>query len=220
MCKKYPAHSCNVIFTWRRQTHHVCGLGILQNLLLCSEIPKLYQGRAGAGQQPAQHHPLDEPAGKPAELRAVHPLQPGRDPDAGGRDALLPHRVGGGADPRRRGRAECQRHAGTRSHQHQRHRDGPEHLPFRKAAGFPHRVPRHPAAHLEPLHSPSIAGREERRGRFRHHLHPGRGGTGAEAGGAGILLRGAGGRPDLHRTGQPKPDPKGAGQLPSHLPER
>ena len=52
------------------------------------------------------------------------------------------------------------------------------------------------------------------------NLHPGRGGTGAEAGGAEILLRGAGGRPDLHRTGQPKPDPKGAEQLPAHLPER
>ena len=45
------------------------------------------------GPTTSQHHPLDEPAGKPAELRAVHPLQPGRHPDAGGRDALLPHRL-------------------------------------------------------------------------------------------------------------------------------
>ncbi len=28
------------------------------------EVSEFYQGRAGAGQQPAQHHPLDEPAGK------------------------------------------------------------------------------------------------------------------------------------------------------------
>ena len=42
----------------------------------------------------------------------------------------------------------------------------------------------------------------------------------AENGGAEALLRGAGGRPDFHRTGQPKPDPKGAEQLPAHLPER
>ena len=131
-----------------------------------------------------------------------------------------PHCFGGGADPGCRGGAERQCHAGARNHQHQRHRDGAQHLSFQKAAGFPYRISRHPAAHLEPLHSPSIAGREERRGRFRHHLHPGRGGTGAEAGGAEILLRGAGGRPDLHRTGQPKPDPKGAEQLPAHLPER
>ena len=99
MCKKYSAQGSNAIFTWRGQTHHVCGLGVLQDLLLCGEVSELYQGCAGAGQQPAQYHPLDEPTGKPAELRAVHPLQPGCDPDTGRRDALLPHRFGGGADP-------------------------------------------------------------------------------------------------------------------------
>ena len=179
MCKTYPAHGCNMIFTWRRVTSHVRGLGILQDLLLCCKIPEFHQGGAGAGQQPAQHHPLDEPAGKPAELCAVHPLQPGRDPDAGGRDALFPHCIGGSADPGRRGGAERQRHAGARCHQHQRHRDGPEHLPLRKAAGLPHRVPRHPAAHLEPLHPAGDAGREKRRSGFCHRLHPGRGGTGS-----------------------------------------
>ena len=167
---------------------HVCGLGILQDLLLCSEVSEFYQGRAGAGQQPAQHHPLDEPAGKPAELRAVHPLQPGRDPDPGRRDALFPHRIGGGADPGRRRGTKCQRHTGARCHQHQRHRDGPEHLSFREAAGLPQQFPRHPAAHLEPLHPAGGAGREERRGGFCHRIHAGRGGARAENGGAEVLL--------------------------------
>ena len=41
MCKKYPAQGCNAIFTWRGQTHHVCGLGVLQDLLLCGEVSEL-----------------------------------------------------------------------------------------------------------------------------------------------------------------------------------
>ena len=172
MCKKYSAQGCNAIFTWRRQAYHVCGLGVLQDLLLCGEVSELYQGRAGAGQQPAQYHPLDEPAGKPAELCALHPLQPGRHPDTGGRDALFPHCVGGGADSGRRGGAECQRHAGTRRDQHQRNGNGAEHLSVRKTAGLPHRISRHPAAHLQPLHPAGSAGREERRGGLCRHLDP------------------------------------------------
>ena len=116
------------------------------------------------------------------------PLQPGRDPDPGRRDALFPHRIGGGADPGRRRGAECQRHTGARYHQHQRHRDGPEHLSFREAAGLPQQFPRHPAAHLEPLHPAGGAGREERRGGFCHRIHAGRGGSRAENGGAEVLL--------------------------------
>ena len=200
--------------------HHVCGLGVLQDLLLCGEVSEFYQGRAGAGQQPAQYHPLDEPAGKPAELRAVHPLQPGCDPDTGRRDALLPHCFGGGADPGCRGGAERQCHAGARNHQHQRHRDGAQHLSFQKAAGFPYRISRHPAAHLEPLHPAGGAGREERRGGFCHCEHPGGDRVGAENGGAEAVLRGAGGRQDFHRAGKSEPDPEGVVQLSPHLPQR
>ena len=98
MCKKYSAQGSNAIFTWRRQAYHVCGLGVLQDLLLCGEVSELYKAARVLGNN-AQHHPLNEPAGKPAELRAVHPLQPGCDPDTGRRDALLPHCFGGGADP-------------------------------------------------------------------------------------------------------------------------
>ena len=52
----------------------------------------------------------------------------------------------------------------------------------------PHRVSRHPAAHLEPFHAPGSAGCEERRSGFCRHLHPGRGGTGPEDGGTETVL--------------------------------
>ena len=70
-----------------------------------------------------------------------------------------------------------------------------------------------------PLHAAGFAGREKRRSGFCHRLHPGRGGTGAEAGGAEAVLRSAGGRQDLHGPGQPEPLLKGTGKLPAHLPE-
>ena len=44
--------------------------------------------------------------------------------------------------------------------------------------------------------------------------------SGAENGGFDALLRGSGGRPDLHRTGKSEPDPERTGQLPPHLPQR
>ena len=83
-----------------------------------------------------------------------------------------PHCIGGGADPGCGGRAERQRYAGTRSHQHQCHRDGSEHLSFGEAARLPHRVPRHPAAHFQPLHAAGRAGCEKRRGGFCRCIHP------------------------------------------------
>ena len=55
-------------------------------------------------------------------------------------------------------------------------------------AGLPHRVPRHPAAHLEPLYAPGSAGCEERRSGFCHHLHPGGSRTGPEDGGTETVL--------------------------------
>ena len=57
-----------------------------------------------------------------------------------------------------------------------------------KLRAFHNEFPRHPAAHLEPLHPAGGAGREERRGGFCHRIHAGRGGSRAENGGAEVLL--------------------------------
>ena len=60
MCKKYSAQGSNAIFTWRRQAYHVCGLGVLQDLLLCGEVSELYQGRAVLGNnQPNITHSMN-----------------------------------------------------------------------------------------------------------------------------------------------------------------
>ena len=63
-----------------------------------------------------------------------------------------------------------------------------EHLSGREAADVPHRVSRHPAAHLEPLHAPGGAGCEERRSGFCRHLHPGGSRTEPEDGGTETVL--------------------------------
>ena len=49
-----------------------------------------------------------------------------------------------------------------------------------EAARLPHRVPRHPAAHFQPLHAAGRAGCEKRRGRFRCCDDPHRRRGGAE----------------------------------------
>ncbi len=81
-----------------------------------------------------------------------------------------------------------QRHPRAWLHQHQRDGDGAEHLSGREAADVPHRVSRHPAAHLEPLYAPGGAGCEERRSGTCHHLHPGGSRTGPEDGGTETVL--------------------------------
>lgn len=76
----------------------------------------------------------------------------------GGRGPLRPHLLRRRADPGCRGGAERQCQPFPRRDQHQRHRNRVEHLPVGAAAGLSRPVPRHPAAHHEPLHPAGRAG--------------------------------------------------------------